>query len=63
MRVMYDLKIRKRREAEFDVPAVKTLRFSLGVMKMDRIRNKYSKGTAHAECSGDKDRDGLDRGR
>ncbi|KAI5613334.1 hypothetical protein C0J50_11694, partial [Silurus asotus] len=30
------------------------LRFLLGVMKMDSIRNKFIRGTAHLGCFGDK---------
>ena len=33
------------------------LRFSLGVTKMDRIRNEYIRGTAHVRCFGDKARE------
>ncbi|PME06485.1 hypothetical protein A8A06_13560 [Escherichia coli] len=33
------------------------LRFSLGVTRMDRIRNEYIRGTAHVEKFGDKVRE------
>ncbi|KAF7655665.1 hypothetical protein LDENG_00052730 [Lucifuga dentata] len=33
------------------------LRFSLGVTRMDRIRNEYIRGTAHVRCFGDKVRE------
>ena len=32
--------LRKRQEAELEVAEVKMFRFSLGVMRMDRIRNE-----------------------
>ena len=46
---MYGLEtmvLRKRQEAELEVAEVKMLRFSLGVTRMDRIRNEYIRGTA-----------------
>ena len=39
--------LRKRQEAELEVAEMKMLRFSLGVTKMDRIRNEYIRGRAH----------------
>ena len=36
---------------------VKMLKFSLGMMRMDRIRNENIRGTAHVRCSGEKVRD------
>ena len=33
------------------------LRFSLGVTRMDRIRNEYIRGTVHVGCFGDKVRE------
>ena len=33
--------LRKRQEAELEVAEMKMLRFSLGVTRMDRIRNEY----------------------
>ena len=39
--------LRKRLEAELEVAEMKLLRFSLGVMRMDRIRNEYIRGTTH----------------
>ena len=36
---------------------MKMLRFSLGVMRMDRIRNEYVRGTAHVGRVGDKVRE------
>ena len=35
----------KRQEAELEVAELKMLRFSLGVTRMDRIRNEYVRGT------------------
>ena len=36
----------KRQEAEMEVAELKMLRFTLGVTKMDKIRNEYIRGTA-----------------
>ncbi|KAI5085367.1 hypothetical protein C0J45_23151, partial [Silurus meridionalis] len=47
----------KRQEAEPEVAELKMLRFSLGVTRMDRIRNKFIRGTAHVGCFGDKVRE------
>ncbi|KAF7647062.1 hypothetical protein LDENG_00177990 [Lucifuga dentata] len=44
--------LRKRQEAELEVAETKMLRFSLGVTRMDRIRNEYIRGTAHVRCFG-----------
>ncbi|KAI5625361.1 hypothetical protein C0J50_15068 [Silurus asotus] len=44
----------KRQEVELEVAELKMLRFSLGVTKMDRIRNKFYRGTAHAGLFEDK---------
>ena len=44
----------KRQEAELEVAELKTLRFSLEVMRMDRIRNEYIRGTAQVGQFGDK---------
>ena len=49
--------LRKRQVAELEVAETKMLRFSLGVTKMDRIRNEYIRGTAHVRCFGDKARE------
>ena len=49
--------LRKRQEAELEVAEIKMLRFSLGVTRMDRIRNENIRGTAHVRCSGEKVRD------
>ena len=38
--------LKKRQEAEMEVAELKMLRFSLGVTRMDKIRNEYIRGTA-----------------
>ena len=42
----------KRQEAEMKVAELKMLRFSLGVTRMDKIRNAYIRGTAQVERFG-----------
>ena len=37
----------KRQEAEMEVAELKMLRFSLGVTRMNKIRNEYIRGTSH----------------
>ncbi|KAK3555065.1 hypothetical protein QTP86_007988 [Hemibagrus guttatus] len=49
--------LRKRQESELEVAELKMLRFSLGVTRLDRIRNEYIRGTAHAGHLGDKVRE------
>ncbi|MCJ8742949.1 hypothetical protein PDJAM_G00088090 [Pangasius djambal] len=49
--------LRKRQESELEVAELKMLRFSLGVMRLDRIRNEYIRGTAHVGRLGDKVRE------
>ena len=44
---------RKSQEAGFEVAEIKMLRFYLGVMRMDRIRNENIRGTGHVRCFGD----------
>ncbi|KAK3561432.1 hypothetical protein QTP86_002841, partial [Hemibagrus guttatus] len=44
--------LRKRQESELEVAELKMLRFSLGVTRLDRIRNEYIRGTAHVGCLG-----------
>ncbi|KAK3530945.1 hypothetical protein QTP70_006500 [Hemibagrus guttatus] len=39
--------LRKRQESELEVAELTMLRFSLGVTRLDRIRNEYIRGTAH----------------
>jgi hypothetical protein len=47
----------KKQEAELEVAELKMLRFALGVMRMDRIRNEYIRGTAQVGWFGDKARE------
>ena len=47
----------KRQVAELEVAELKMLRFSLGVTKMDRIKNEFIRGTAHVGCFGNKVRE------
>ncbi|MCJ8739298.1 hypothetical protein PDJAM_G00045650 [Pangasius djambal] len=47
----------KRQESELEVAELKMLRFSLGVTRLDRIRNEYIRGTAHVGRLGDKVRE------
>ena len=47
----------KRQEAEMEVAELKMLRFSLGVTRMDKIRNEYIRGTAQVEKFGEKTRE------
>ncbi|KAK3556732.1 hypothetical protein QTP70_015066, partial [Hemibagrus guttatus] len=49
--------LRKRQESELEVAELKMLRFSLGVTRLDRIRNVYIRGTAHVGRLGDKVRE------
>ncbi|KAK3505678.1 hypothetical protein QTP70_004488, partial [Hemibagrus guttatus] len=49
--------LRKRQESELEVAELKMLRFSLGVTRLDRIRNEYIRGTAHVGLMGDKVRE------
>ncbi|KAK3554237.1 hypothetical protein QTP70_020097 [Hemibagrus guttatus] len=49
--------LRKRQESELEVAELKMLRFSLGVTRLDRIRNEYIRGTAHVGRFRDKVRE------
>ncbi|KAK3542749.1 hypothetical protein QTP70_001883 [Hemibagrus guttatus] len=49
--------LRKGQESELEVAELKMLRFSLGVTRLDRIRNKYIRRTAHVGRLGDKVRE------
>ncbi|KAK3539525.1 hypothetical protein QTP70_009505 [Hemibagrus guttatus] len=49
--------LRKRQESELEVAELQMLRFSLGVTRLDRIRNEYIRGTAHVGRLGDKVRE------
>ncbi|KAK3568283.1 hypothetical protein QTP86_003155 [Hemibagrus guttatus] len=51
------MSLRKRQESELEVAELKMLRFSLGVTRLDRIRNEYIRGTAHVGRLGDKVRE------
>ena len=44
----------KRHEAEMEVADLKMLRFSLGVTRLDKIRNEYFRGTAQVGRFGEK---------
>ena len=46
-----------RQVAELEVAELKMLRFSLGVTRMDKIKNEYIRGSAHVEQLGQKVRD------
>ena len=46
--------LEKRQEAEMEVAELKMLRFSLGVTRLDKIRNEYIRGTAQAGRVGEK---------
>ena len=47
----------KRQEAEMEVAELRMLRFSLGVTRMDKIRNEYIRGTAQVVKFGEKTRE------
>ena len=47
----------KRQEAEMEVAELKMLRFSLGVTRMEKIRNEYIRGTAQVGRFGEKARE------
>ena len=47
----------KRQEAEMEVAALKSLRFSLGVTRMDKTRKEYIRGTAQVGKFGGKTRE------
>ncbi|KAK3563150.1 hypothetical protein QTP86_016389 [Hemibagrus guttatus] len=49
--------LRKRQESELEVAELKILKFSLGVTRLDRIRNEYIRGTAHVGRLWDKVRE------
>ncbi|KAK3549087.1 hypothetical protein QTP70_031342 [Hemibagrus guttatus] len=49
--------LRTRQGSELEVAELKMLRFSLGVTRLDRIRNEYIRGTAHVGRLGDKVRE------
>jgi len=47
----------RRQEAELEVAELKMLRWSLGVTRLDRIRNDHIRGTAHVAKFGEKVRE------
>ena len=47
----------KRQEAEMEVAELKMLRFSLGMTRMDKIRNEYIRGIAQVGPFGEKTRE------
>ena len=51
--------LRKIQKAELEAAETKMLRFSLGVTRIDRIRNEYIRWTAHVSCFGDKARKAI----
>ena len=51
------VELRKRQEVELEVAENKMLRLSLGMTRMDSIRNEYIRGTAHVRCFGEKVRE------
>ena len=51
----------KRQEAEMEVAELKMLRFSLGVIRMDKIRNEYIRGTTQVGKFGKKTREARPR--
>ena len=58
--MMYGLEtvpLTKRQEAELEVAELKMLRFSLGVTRLDKIRNEHIRGTAQVRRMGDKVRE------
>ena len=51
------LALTKRQEAEMEVAELKMLRFSLGVTRIEKIRNEYIRGTAQVGRFGEKTRE------
>ena len=54
---METVALTKRQEAEMQVAELKMLQFSLGVTRMDKIRNEYIRGTAQVGRFGEKTRE------
>ena len=52
--VLETVLLTKKQEAELAVAELKMLRFSLGVTRMDKIKNEFIRGTAHVRQIGDK---------
>ena len=57
LHVLETAALTKKQEAELEVTELKMLRFSLGVTKIDKIKNEYIWGTAHVKRFGDKTRE------
>ena len=47
----------RKQEMELEVAELRMLPFSLGVTRLDRIRNEYIRGTAHVGSFGEKQRE------
>ena len=54
---MEPVTLAKRQAAELEVAELEMLRFSLGVISVDRIKNEHIRGTARVRRLGDKVRD------
>ena len=52
------LVVTKKQVEEMEIAEIKMLRLAMGVMKKDKIRNKYIMGTVKVECLGMKMREG-----
>ena len=55
--VLETVALTKRQQAEMGVAELKMLRLSLGVTRMDTIRNEFIKGTVHVGRFGEKTRE------
>ena len=58
--MLYNLEtvlLTKKQEAELAVAELKMLRFSLGVTRIDKIKNEFIRGTAQVRQIGDKVRE------
>jgi hypothetical protein len=54
---METIPLTKSQEAEMETTEMKMLRWAMGVTKVDKIENRYIRGTAHVRCFGDKVRE------
>ena len=62
--ILYGLEtvaLTKKQETEMEVAELKMLRFSLGVTRMDKIRNEYIRGTVQVGRFGEKTREARPR--